>query len=338
LKILNFKFYKIVFQNVLLIFRQQYNRWTSYYYPDHTNKQFSVLKGALKKLMKGQKVYHDDVNRGQAMYNGHKTFSQLLKKCYVWCDYFAIPQSSLVCERASNERRKTISHNMFKAVQSLPAYVSRARLMIILSPLIQHQNREPASDCDFGSWSKRGWCRLEDMVAKTQPTGKIDIIRVLAADRITIVRGASAENTRTPVGLGEFTCCQVNHNLKGASVPCDLPKVAPVLQSVYRRRLHYYHKTADKWQYRWSLVSQHIVFKGLEKFKIKIEIWVIFGPWGCPRDEKEVSTTCLSKFGPPILFQNCFYFFGTRKFFKKSGAEFFWDYKNFDRREFQNFG
>jgi len=40
------------------------------------------------------------------------------------------------------------------------------------------------------------------------------------------------------------------------------------------------------------------------------------------------------------LFQNFFYFFyffGTRKFFKKSGVGFFWDLKIFDRRKFENF-
>jgi len=31
------------------------------------------------------------------------------------------------------------------------------------------------------------------------------------------------------------------------------------------------------------------------------------------------------------------FFFGTRKFFKKSGVGFFWDLKIFDRRKFENF-
>jgi len=39
----------------------------------------------------------------------------------------------------------------------------------------------------------------------------------------------------------------------------------------------------------------------------------------------------------PDFFFIFFYFFGTRKFFKKSGVGFFWDYKIFDRRKFENF-
>jgi len=33
-----------------------------------------------------------------------------------------------------------------------------------------------------------------------------------------------------------------------------------------------------------------------------------------------------------------FFFLGTQEFFKKSGVDFFWDYKIFDRRKFENFG
>jgi len=42
-------------------------------------------------------------------------------------------------------------------------------------------------------------------------------------------------------------------------------------------------------------------------------------------------------FVPEFVFIFLNNFFGTRKFFKKSGVEFVWDYKNFDRRKFENF-
>lgn len=189
----------------------------------------------------------------------------MLTNCYVWCDYYSIPQSARVPKTASKAEKNLVAQYMYQAVQSLPAYVSRAKLMIILAPLVQHENLVPQQECDFCSWCKRGWCRLEETVAQAYP---IDIIRVDAVDKISIIKSANdvANHHVRPVGTGDFTCCQVNHEMNGWEVPCDLPKVALVLQGVFRRRLNNHWTNKDQWQYRWSLVNQHLVFRGLEQY------------------------------------------------------------------------
>ncbi len=48
------------------------------------------------------------------------------------------------------------------AVRSLPAYVERCCMMLVLVPTDEHRDRTEEV-VDWCSWRRRGWCRLEFM-------------------------------------------------------------------------------------------------------------------------------------------------------------------------------
>jgi hypothetical protein len=52
-----------------------------------------------------------------------------------------------------------------RSVESLPAYIELSRMMLVLSPLTEHQDRKDEI-VDWASWRQRGWCRLELLAAK----------------------------------------------------------------------------------------------------------------------------------------------------------------------------
>ena len=53
-----------------------------------------------------------------------------------------------------------VKHWLCEATKSIPAYLERTAMVIILVPLTEHVDR-PGELCDFANWRGRGWCRLE---------------------------------------------------------------------------------------------------------------------------------------------------------------------------------
>ena len=51
------------------------------------------------------------------------------------------------------------------AVDSIPAYVERCSMMWVLVPPVAHSNLTDTI-CDFSSWRRRGWCRMEFAACK----------------------------------------------------------------------------------------------------------------------------------------------------------------------------
>jgi hypothetical protein len=49
--------------------------------------------------------------------------------------------------------------NMLKAVHSIPAYVARASIMLVICPPVVHRDRNTA--LGLGTWLDRAWCNLE---------------------------------------------------------------------------------------------------------------------------------------------------------------------------------
>ena len=80
--------------------------------------------------------------------------------------------------------------------------------MIILVPTCEHVDRT-AELCDYSSWRRRGWCRLELMGSQLSRSQL----------RVMLCNGGLAQPVLiTPVdivhlvpGMGEYTCCARNH-------------------------------------------------------------------------------------------------------------------------------
>ena len=52
-----------------------------------------------------------------------------------------------------------------QAVNSIPSYLARSTMMWVLVPPVKHESLDGAI-CDYNSWRRRGWCRLEFAASK----------------------------------------------------------------------------------------------------------------------------------------------------------------------------
>ena len=84
--------------------------------------------------------------------------------------------------------------------------------MIILVPTCEHVDRT-AELCDYSSWRRRGWCRLELMGSQLSRSQL----------RVMLCNGGLAQPVLlTPIdiihllpGMGSYTCCARNHGEQG---------------------------------------------------------------------------------------------------------------------------
>jgi hypothetical protein len=84
--------------------------------------------------------------------------------------------------------------------------------MIILVPTCEHVDRT-AEMCDYSSWRRRGWCRLELMGSQLSRSQL----------RVMLCNGGLAQPVLiTPIdvihllpGMGDYTCCARNHGEQG---------------------------------------------------------------------------------------------------------------------------
>jgi hypothetical protein len=74
----------------------------------------------------------------------------------VWLDYVSIPQPSIERDAAKHAEVKA---DMLKAVHSIPAYVARASLMLVICPPVVHRDQNIL--LSLGTWLDRAWCNLE---------------------------------------------------------------------------------------------------------------------------------------------------------------------------------
>ena len=149
------------------------------------------------------------------------------------------------------------------AVESIPAYVEQATLMIILTPPHEHHDRK-GEIVSLQSWRSRGWCRLEFMAANLSR-------RQL---RVMTVQGPEAQPEFVfpadalflAVGEGDFTCCARNHDFGDGpdSAPCDKIKVAAVLDVMLRAKIDHLFKQGRWFEARYYVALTPYITRGME--------------------------------------------------------------------------
>merc|ERR1711953_1303232 len=105
---------------------------------------------------------------------------------------------------------------MRNAVDSIPGYVERAVLLLLLVPSCLHQDKN--TPCNLGSWRSRGWCRVELQAGVLSGRAKIMICE--GAEAIPYFMRPT-DGWRLTAGTGDFTCCTLSHVLDGRKVECD---------------------------------------------------------------------------------------------------------------------
>ena len=134
------------------------HQWLSKKHPDPSGYQSEVLRSALQGLTDGSLRLALD---GHWVFfaDERKTTSELqsrIPEAYIWLDWFAIPQ---ITHRASGVNEDVTKTEAAKAIQSIPGYVERCNLFMILTPELFHE--DTGMLCNTRSWQSRGWCMAE---------------------------------------------------------------------------------------------------------------------------------------------------------------------------------
>ena len=137
------------------------HEWLSYSHPDPHGEQFRTLKRILERLMNGEIAY---VESGaiEQLALGHNTkvasakWMAALPYSYVWLDFMSIPQtcdfdpeghisedSGYFTKAYSDTSEGGVLKNLQLAVDSIPAYVERSSLLLVLVPICMHVAAPP---------------------------------------------------------------------------------------------------------------------------------------------------------------------------------------------------
>ena len=215
------------------------HQWTSFSHPDPTGAQLLALQGALSKLLSGELTVRAD-SILQLVYNYHREtgpaeWKQLLESGCVWLDFVSMPQpmaGDSTHQRASSDHRlaadgdpsSTVVSNLRNAVASIPSYVERCSMMWAFVPSVTHTDLE-GSVCDFNSWCRRGWCRME-LAAATLAHQDIPVL-VVSCGSTAPQYICPATSIGLPAAKGIFT------------VESDREVVLGVLQSMLAAKVHW---------------------------------------------------------------------------------------------------
>ena len=157
---------------------------------------------------------------------------------------------------------KHVKHWLNEATKSIPAYLERTAMVIILVPLTEHVDR-PGELCDYANWRGRGWCRLELVGA------------VLARTNVRLMLVQSAQKNpefMVPIdalhlacGHGTYTCCARNHDFGGGpgSAPCDIMSVARVMSRMVDAKIEHLWNQARTFEARVYIGLKHWFMRGM---------------------------------------------------------------------------
>eukprot|EP00398_MALV-I-01_sp_L67-1_P000299 gene299-47_t len=263
------------------------HQWTSFKHPDPSNVQFNRLQSALRSLLSGKVVQCNEAFKGHPGQPTNEIFASLLKDGLIWFDYISVPQLKARHNKFDSEDSDQFNpvpksgnqlEQMLKAINSVPAYVRRAAIMMVLAPVVQHAEND--TDCEFGTWFERGWCRLEACVGALVSSTNYMIL-VESGEKVSLIN-LKAKVLRDSVGSGQFACCAQNHEIEVDGVmqkiPCDREKIAPVLADLLDKRLMELKAQDDLSEYRMMRAHEHVIIRDLPNMQLraKLDTWQAF--------------------------------------------------------------
>ena len=139
------------------------------------------------------------------------------------------------------------------AIRSIPAYVENSTLIMILAPLLTHQDAKNADgspvQCTYKLWRSRGWCRME-YIAAILAKRPVPLMLVLGADCVPEFVNP-IDMFLMAAGDGNFTCCSRNHDFGNGPVECDKGTVRGVMELMLDSKVAHLHATDDIIAARW---------------------------------------------------------------------------------------
>ena len=195
------------------------HQWTSYTAPDPTGSQLALLQQALENALSGNLNPDRASNPASSLYLKQLVEALLDPRgAWIWCDIWSIPQRYPVAKT--------------RAIYSIAAYLYFATAMICICPPTAHA--ETGQMCDFNSWARRGWCRLERLGfhLNRYRTGVYTPLYVFnSTDSLVpfahggMGMGSQFLSPEDSIFNGDFGCCALNHMIGGVPVVCDKIKL-----------------------------------------------------------------------------------------------------------------
>lgn len=245
------------------------HEWLGLRHADPCAEQLRVLQRMMGRLMDGSvsQVESHVMQQSQfkqAMVVSAEDWAKKLPTMWVWLDFIAIPQ---VAGMSVDDDAGNFKGELQSAVDSIPAYVERSSLMVVLSPLSEHRDKH--ASCSFSSWRSRGWTRLEfaaAVLAKAEIT-----IMVCTGPMVAPFFIKPTDAWKLPACDGNFSCCENKHLYKGQKVDCDKVKVHRIINALlvakddYMTRVGIRHKRRHLICMRQWLSRGHARIEELEK-------------------------------------------------------------------------
>lgn len=211
------------------------HQWIGQGHPDPEFKQMKVLQDTLRNLFSGASEVSVDLIT-EAVYfrsKGIPSKEWRGKRLFLWYDYFSCPQQ--------DKRHLSLQ----KAIDSIPAYVSRCDFFMALCPVLGSPDSSEAFS-DY-TWGDRGWCRVEQLVRDlTVNQGSWIVVKSAMHQELKV-----SQLTGSSPGEGRFT------------VDTDRARVAVVLRTILKKKLLFCLETGDFVHYRFLLNQQSTFLRNL---------------------------------------------------------------------------
>eukprot|EP00746_Dinoflagellata_sp_MGD_P152359 gnl/MRDRNA2_/MRDRNA2_83604_c0_seq1.p1 gnl/MRDRNA2_/MRDRNA2_83604_c0~~gnl/MRDRNA2_/MRDRNA2_83604_c0_seq1.p1 ORF type:complete len:706 (-),score=120.43 gnl/MRDRNA2_/MRDRNA2_83604_c0_seq1:302-2326(-) len=232
------------------------HQWLGNRHPDPSMKQFKVLQNVLKNVIDGKLLI--DTHQMSTLHFGKQeliTPEQVkeLADAYLWYDYFGVPQLSTSYDAKAGA-------DLMAAVRSIPNYIGLCKYFFILAPDFEHWT---GKRCNYLSWKRRGWCRVEELARRLMHFNQM-VIKI--EGNLQAVLLDSQDYLCHSIGTAEFACCEMNHNCDGIEIPCDKVKVGHIasdMLTILQKQFGASDDPADLFSYRLLKCQEHVILKGL---------------------------------------------------------------------------
>jgi len=258
------------------------HEWLSWAHPDPNGDQLQVLCRVLERLKKGRldtemDPMHTILYKHKFTTRG-KDWEAMLRRTYLWVDWFSMPQPSAEKEdKIGTERMAKLRVEGSRAIRSIPAYVERSDFIMVLVPGCYHVDRKVPT-C-FRSWRRRGWCLLE-LYAAAMARDSSNPPLLVRSERGTPMWMSPLEVMKLSIGLADFTCCQRNHVIttetqkimsggKVKKIPCDKPIAGGILEQLINAKInHLFNAEGDLVMARFHFALKQWWMRGIKEQEV----------------------------------------------------------------------
>lgn len=241
------------------------HEWLGYLHPDRKSQQLKVLQLVLGRLESGtvdvESHWKYRLIHGKSDTLKGKQWQAALPESFYWVDFACVPQPCVggggeasECLSELGERRMSrecTDHRFLDcesasllrlAVDSIPSYIERSTMVIVLAPICQHED-DMSRVSSFASWRSRGWCRME-LFASHFARARIPLVVIedaWDAPYLLFTAGAGL----LPPGEGGLSCCAQGHVCNGRPIPCDRPRLLDMADRILSRGISHWREAGD---------------------------------------------------------------------------------------------